>query len=157
MQKILALVSLIYSMAISASPDITIPIHPDEAKLVKAIIAIEGHAVEVAEVPGWAKSGVINRLKELGIDTSNLKSWGVRGTESKGLSFSCVYDSNGRVLALTGNGPWLRNDSLRALKALPNLAVVEIWNSCDWSDADLEALKAAKPKVRFHMVGGPKK
>jgi hypothetical protein len=124
MQKILALVSLIYSMAISAAPDITIPIHPDEAKLVKAIIAIEGHAVEVAEVPGWAKSGVINRLKELGIDTSNLKSWGVCGTESKGLSFSCVYDSNGRVLALTGNGPWLRNDSLRALKGMQELRII---------------------------------
>ena len=47
MQKTFALVSLICSMAISAAPDITIPIHPDEAKLVKAIIAIEGHAVEV--------------------------------------------------------------------------------------------------------------
>ena len=124
MQKTFALVSLIYSMAISAAPDITIPIHPDEAKLVKAIIAIEGHAVEVAEVPGWAKSGVINRLKELGIDTSNLKSWGVRGTESKGLSFSCVYDSNGRVLALTGNGPWLQNDSLRALKGMQELRII---------------------------------
>ena len=27
----------------------------------------------------------------------------------------------------------------------------------DCSDADLEPPKAAKPKVRFHMVGGPKK
>ena len=51
----------------------------------------------------------------------------------------------------------LDDGALVALKALPNLAVVEIWNSCDWSDADLEALKAAKPKVRFHMVGGSKK
>jgi hypothetical protein len=51
----------------------------------------------------------------------------------------------------------LDDGALVALKALPNLAVVEIWNSCDWSDGDLETLKAAKPKVRFHMVGGPKK
>ena len=58
MQKTFALVSLIYSMAISAAPDITLPIHPDEAKLVKAIIAIEGHAVEVAEVPGGQECGM---------------------------------------------------------------------------------------------------
>ena len=51
----------------------------------------------------------------------------------------------------------LDDGALVALKALPNLAVVEIWNSCDWSDADLEALRAARPTVRFHMVGGPKK
>jgi hypothetical protein len=51
----------------------------------------------------------------------------------------------------------LDDGALVALKALPNPAVVEISNSCDWSDADLEALKAARPTVRFHMVGGPKK
>jgi hypothetical protein len=51
----------------------------------------------------------------------------------------------------------LDDGALVALKALPNSAVVEISNSSDWSDADLEALKAARPTVRFHMVGGPKK
>ena len=51
----------------------------------------------------------------------------------------------------------LDDEAFVALQALANLAVVEIWNSCDWSDADLEALKAARPTVRFHMVGGPKK
>jgi hypothetical protein len=101
-----------------------IPLHPTESRIVAQIIAVEGHAVEVAEVPGWAKAGVINRLKELSVETANLKSWGVRGTENKGLSFSCIYDSNGRVLALTGNGPWLRDESLRALKGIPELKII---------------------------------
>ena len=103
-----------------------VPLHPTEARIVAKIIAVEGHAVEVAEVPGWAKAGVINRLKELSVETANLKSWGVRGTENKGLSFSCIYDSNGRVLALTGNGPWLRDESLRALKEMPELRFISI-------------------------------
>jgi hypothetical protein len=101
-----------------------IPLHPTEARIVAQIIAVEGHAVELAEVPGWAKAGVIHRLKELSVETANLKSWGVRGTENKGLSFGCIYDSNGRVLALTGNGPWLRDESLRALRGMPELKII---------------------------------
>lgn len=101
-----------------------IPLHPTEARIVEQIIAVEGHAVEVAEVPGWAKAGVINRLKELGVETTSLKSWGVRDTTNNAVSFSCIYDSNARVLALTGNGPWLRDESLRALKGMPELRII---------------------------------
>ena len=101
-----------------------IPLHPAEARIVEQIIAVEGHTVEVAEIPGWAKGGVINRLKELGIDTANLTSWGVRDTKRNAISLSCIYDSNGRVLALTGNGPWLRDESLRALKGMSELKII---------------------------------
>jgi len=98
-----------------------IPLHPDEAKIVEQIISVEGHAVEVAEVPGWAKGGVVNRLKEVGVETAGLGTWGVRDTKMNAVSFNCVYDANGRVLALFGNGPWLRDESLRALKGMPEL------------------------------------
>jgi hypothetical protein len=101
-----------------------IPLHPTEARIVEQIIAFKGHAVEVAEVPGWAKAGVINRLKELGVETTSLKSWDVRDTTNNAVSFSCIYDSNARVLALTGNGPWLREESLRALKGMPELRII---------------------------------
>jgi hypothetical protein len=101
-----------------------IPLHPSEAKIVEQIIAVEGHTVEVTEVPGWAKGGVVNRLKEFGIETAGLKSWGVRDTTRNAVSFSCIYDANGRVLALTGNGPWLRDESLRALKGMPELRII---------------------------------
>lgn len=101
-----------------------IPLHPAEARIVEQIVAVEGHSVEAAEVPGWARGGVVNRLKELGVETTGLKSWGVQGTENKGLSFSCVYDASGRVLALHGNGPWLRDESLRALKGMPELRLI---------------------------------
>ena len=107
-----------------AARALEIPLHPAEARIVEQIIAVEGHSVEVAEMSGWAKGGVINRLKELGVDTANLKSWGVRDTTKNAISFSCIYDSNGRVLALTGNGPWLRDESLRALKGMPELKII---------------------------------
>jgi hypothetical protein len=118
---LLVLVGVVYPVA---AADIQPPVHPDEAKIVNAIIAVEGHAVEVAEVPGWAKAGVVNRLKEFGIETASLKSWGVRDSQRNAVSFGCIYDSNGRTLALTGNGPWLRDESLRALKAMPELRII---------------------------------
>lgn len=107
-----------------AARALEIPLHPDEAPIVEQIIAVEGRAVEAAEVPGWAKAGVVNRLKELGVETAGLKSWGVRDSQRNAVSFNCMYDSNGRVLALTGNGPWLRDESLRALQGMPELRVI---------------------------------
>lgn len=68
--------------------------------------------------------GIVNRLKEYGIETTGLNSWGIRGKENHGLFFGCVYDLKGRVLALTGNGPWLRDESLRALKGMPDLRII---------------------------------
>lgn len=51
----------------------------------------------------------------------------------------------------------IEDGALKALQHLPHLAIVEIWSSCKWNDADLEALKSARPELRFHMVGGVKK
>jgi hypothetical protein len=109
-----------------SSRALEIPLHPNEARIVEQIIAVEGHSVEAAEVPGWAKISVVNRLKELGVETAGLKSWGVQGTENKGLFLSCIYDTNGRVLALLGNGPWLRDESLRDLKEMTELRLISI-------------------------------
>lgn len=107
-----------------AARALEVPFHPDEAKIVEQIIAVEGHAVEVSELPGWAKTGVMNRLKDLGVETANLKSWSVRDTTRNAVSFSCIYDANGRTVALTGNGPWLRDESIRALKGMPELRII---------------------------------
>lgn len=107
-----------------AARALEIPVHPAEARIMKQIIAAEGHAVEVTEVSGWMKGGMIKRLKEYGVETVNLKSWGVRDKQRPAISFNCIYDSNGRVLGLSGNGPWLRDDSLRALKRMPELRVI---------------------------------
>ncbi|MFM8578939.1 MAG: hypothetical protein ACKOCN_09090, partial [Planctomycetaceae bacterium] len=80
---LLCLVGVVYPVA---AADIQPPVHPDEAKIVNAIIAVEGHAVEAAEVPGWAKGGGSSRLKEFGIETANLTSGGVRDAKNKAVS-----------------------------------------------------------------------
>jgi hypothetical protein len=101
------------------------------------------NAVTAADLEPLA---ALANLERLGIQHARLD----RATASKLAEISSV-----KIVSFSA--VTLDDGALVALKALPNLAVVEIWNSCDWSDGDLETLKAAKPKVRFHMVGGPKK
>ncbi len=57
-----------------AARALEIPLHPTESRIVEQIIAVEGHAVEVADMPGWAKAGVIGRLAKHGVETASLKS-----------------------------------------------------------------------------------
>ena len=122
---LLASVALWLVPAVKAAP-IQPPIHPDEAKILQEIIRTEGHDVTAAEMPGWARKGVIKALEPYGIDGQSLKSWAVAGGEKKALFLSVVYQPDGRVLALTGNGPWLSNDSIRLLAGMPELRLIRI-------------------------------
>lgn len=88
----------------------------------------------------------LEQLERLGIQLAELdvaaaKKLGELKTLSR-ISFSYVTLGEG---------------TLAAFQALPNLKVVEIWSSCEWAEADYEALKAARPELRFHFVGGKKK
>ena len=99
--------------------------------------------VTVADIEPLA---ALTNLELLGIQLADLDSAAGRKLVTLGslkkVSFSAVKLDDG---------------ALAALKVLPNLAAVEIWNSCEWTDTDLEELKAARPKIRFHFVGGLKK
>ena len=125
---ILAVFTLMALLRLPMSPanELMPPIHPDEAEILLAIIGVEGHQVEAAEMPGWARGGIIKRLAEHGVATEGLQAWSVRGVEKPALFLSCVYNSDGRVLALSGNGPWLRDDSLRSLVGMPELRLISI-------------------------------
>jgi len=111
---------------LSLAADLESPLHPEESAAVRQIVAAEGYEVVPAEMPGYAKSGVLKRLSELGIDVAGLKTWGVRDRQKEGHGLFFVHNSEGRVLAMSGNGPWLRNESLLALKAMPELRSVRI-------------------------------
>jgi hypothetical protein len=101
------------------------PVHTDEAAVIRQIIAVEGYAPQVAEMPGWLFSGMKKVLAELGREVDSLKGWQIDVKNDprphRGGFFACVYNPDGHILALSGNGPWLRNESLRALRAMPEL------------------------------------
>jgi len=105
--------------------EIVPPVHPGEAKVIQQIIALEKYQPEVSPTHGYVLGGMKRTLTDLGIDTKAVKSWQIEVKNdprpSRGGFFACIYDENGRILALSGNGPWLRNETLRELKALPEL------------------------------------
>ena len=108
------------------SAELSLPLHPDEAAIIRGIVDVEKLEVESAEMPGWAKGGVLKVLGERGIATDQLKSGSVAVKGSPQLALSFIFNPEGRVVALHGNGPWLRNDSLRRLQGMPELRSIRI-------------------------------
>ena len=109
-----------------AAQALELPLHPSEAEVIKTIVVTEQLDVETVEMPAWAKNGVIKSLADYGVQTDMLKAGAIAVKERTAMSLGFVFDSNGRVLALSGNGPWLRNSSLRLLKNLPELRIIRI-------------------------------
>jgi hypothetical protein len=105
---------------------IDLPVHPDEGRVIEQIVATEQLDVQTAEMPGWAKGGLLKSLTGYGVETKTLQAGAITVKEKAGMFLGFVYDAKGRVLALSGNGPWLRNSSLRALRGMPELRILRI-------------------------------
>lgn len=102
-----------------------LPLHPDEAKIIQAMVATEGIDAHVAEMPGWAKSGLIKTLEEQGVDGKSLQASSVASKTRPQIVLGFVFNNEGRILGLSGNGPW-RNSTLRSFKALPELRILRM-------------------------------
>lgn len=88
----------------------------------------------------------LKNLERLGIQLAKLDS----SAASKLTEFESVKRLSFSYVNLT-------EGTLTLLKTMPNLAVLELWSSCDWDDADLKALQSAKPSLRVNFVGRKKK
>jgi len=111
---------------IAIGAEINPPVHPDEAAVIRGIVSVENYqAATVVDVPKWRLDGAKRELNAFGLETDSLKSWMIEVKNDprpyRGGFFSCLYNADGRIVALSGNGPWLRNESLRALTAMPEL------------------------------------
>jgi len=105
---------------------VELPLHPDEAKIIRGIIATETVEVDVADLPGYAKSGLFKTLEGYGVEVKSLKTSGIALKGKPQVVLAFVYDAGGHVVALHGNGPWLRNSTLRSFKALPELRIIRM-------------------------------
>lgn len=124
-------IAVLFFLSVSCVPlvaeaaELIPPVHPDEAKIIQRIIAVEGYSPVEAEYPKWRLNSTQKMLEELGVDADGLRGWQIEVKHDprphRGGFFSCVYNQQGRILALSGNGPWLRNDSLRLLNGMPEL------------------------------------
>jgi hypothetical protein len=60
------------------------------------------------------------------VPKETLASVTVQSREKEAVAFTVTHDKEGHVLAITGNGPWLRNSTLRSFRALPELRILRM-------------------------------
>jgi hypothetical protein len=106
--------------------DLNLPLLPDEAKIIQSIPVTEGVEVLLASKPGWSARGAADKLVSLGVPKDDIASVTIQVKEKESFAFTVTHDKAGHVLAITGNGPWLRNSTLRSFKALPELRVIRM-------------------------------
>jgi len=105
---------------------VDLPLHPDEAKIIQAIAVTEGLEVVLASKPGWSARGAADTLVSLGVPKEDIAAVTVQVKEKEAFAFTVTHDKAGHVLAITGNGYWLRNSTLRSFKALPELRIIRM-------------------------------
>lgn len=119
MSRLFALFSLLAGPTLSAvGAEIAGPVHPDEAKVIQGIVAVEKYEPAVSPIHGYVQArhpanderpGGRHRGSEV-LATGSEERIG----PGRGGFFACAYNENGRSVALSGDGPWLRNESVRA-------------------------------------------
>jgi hypothetical protein len=102
------------------------PLNPAEAKVIQAIAVTEGVEVVLASKPGFSARGAADTLVSLGVAKNDIASVTVQSKQRDAVAFTVTHDKVGHVLAITGNGPWLRNSTLRSFKALPELRIIRM-------------------------------
>jgi hypothetical protein len=106
--------------------ELNLPLLPAEAEIIQGMALTEGVEVVLASRPGWSARGAAETLVGLGVPKEDIASVTVRSKELEALAFTVTHDKAGHVLAITGNGYWLRNSTLRSFKGLPELRVVRM-------------------------------
>ena len=106
--------------------ELNLPLLPAEAKIIQAIAATEGVEVVLASKPGFSARGAAETIASLGVAKEDIASVTVASKEREAVAFTVTHDKAGHVLAITGNGPWLRNSTLRSFKALSELRIIRM-------------------------------
>ena len=126
MRQHLCFAILIIFVLAPAAWALDLPLHPGEAQVISAIAATERIDVVAAEMPAWLKNSLIRALAACGVTTAPPGDGTIASKDRPAIHLGYLYDADGHVLALGGNGPWLRNSSLRSLAQLPELRIIHI-------------------------------
>ncbi|NBP84075.1 MAG: hypothetical protein EBU54_02235 [Mycobacteriaceae bacterium] len=124
--KHLSIAILLFLPLLANAADLNLPLLPAEAKIIQGIAATEGVEVVLGAKPGWSARGAEETLASLGVAKDDIASVTVQSKEREALAFTVTHDKAGHVLAITGNGYWLRNSTLRSFKALRELRIIRM-------------------------------
>lgn len=111
---------------VARAAELNLPLLPAEAKIIQGIATTEGVEVVLGSKPGWSARGAADTLVSLGMAKNDIASVTVQSKEREAVAFTITHNKAGHVLAITGNGPWLRNSTLRSFKSLPDLRILRM-------------------------------
>ncbi len=103
-----------------------LPFNSEEANVVTALVEREGHPVVVKEELGVSRGWLNERLEALGVDVSSLSIQTIHVVDKPHVAIHFAFQPDGRVVAISGNGVWLRDETLRSFRALPELRLVRM-------------------------------
>jgi hypothetical protein len=103
-----------------------LPLSPAEKAVIEQIASLEAIELVLAATPGWSAKGAEETLVGLGLPKDEVASVTVHAQGEERRAVTLTHDKAGHVLAITGNGPRLRNDGLRLLTGLPELRMIRI-------------------------------
>lgn len=105
----------------------SLPLASDEAKVIQRLIEREGEEVKLTPMrsPGNVTK-MLEWLSDPEIKIGGLQAVQLTHPTKKGLVLQVTFDDQGRVVALTGNGPWIHNESLREFTGLPELRIIRV-------------------------------
>jgi len=104
-----------------------LPFADQENEVIQRLIEREQEEVvgKETKVPGNV-SNMLSWLEEPGIDLETLKAWHIHRSNSDRHGIILTYTLEGQIVAITGNGPWIQNDSLRDFVNLPELRIIVV-------------------------------
>ncbi|MBL9153210.1 MAG: hypothetical protein JNK37_12025 [Verrucomicrobiales bacterium] len=119
-------VSLIVLAPLLTARAVDLPLVPAEKAVIDQIGVTEGVTLAIASKPGFSARSTSESLVALGIAKEKIGSVTLHDSREERRAFTITHDEAGHVLAITGNGPWLRNSTLRSFTALPELRILRM-------------------------------
>lgn len=120
------IVSLLVLAPLLTARAVDLPLVPAEKAVIDQIGVTEGVNLAIASKPGFSARSTSESLVALGIAKEKIGSVTLHDSREERRAFTVTHDEAGHVLAITGNGPWLRNSTLRSLTALPELRILRM-------------------------------
>lgn len=120
------IVSLLVLAPLLTARAVDLPLVPAEKAVIDQIGVTEGVNLAIASKPGFSARSTSESLVALGIAKEKIGSVTLHDSREERRAFTITHDEAGHVLAITGNGPWLRNSTLRSFTALPELRILRM-------------------------------
>lgn len=103
-----------------------LPLNPAEKLVIEQIVELEKIEVALAATPGWSARSTADTLVKLGVPKDQIASVTIHDTKNDRIAVTITHNQSGQILGITGNGPWLSNDTLKLLASLPELRIIRM-------------------------------